>query len=151
MLYANDNGTVFQHKSEIETQNQLISDFLSVCDWFVDNKLSIYFRQDKTKSISFGTKHNFQNAKSLNIVYNGIEIKQYAKVKYLGCVLDESLSGKSMALNVIDKINPRLSFLHRQHGFLTASLRRLLYNALTQSLLDYVCTAWFLNLSQTLR
>ena len=34
-------------------------------------------------------------------------------------VLDESLSGESMALNLIDKINSRLKFLHRQNCFLT--------------------------------
>ena len=34
-------------------------------------------------------------------------------------VLDESLSGESMALNLIDKTNSRLKFLHRQNCFLT--------------------------------
>ena len=29
-----------------------------------------------------------------------IEIKYHAKVKYLGCILDESLSGESIALNI---------------------------------------------------
>ena len=48
------------------------------------------FGQDKPKSILFGTKHKLRNGKSLNIVYNGIEIKQHAKVKYLGCILDKS-------------------------------------------------------------
>ena len=48
-------------------------------------------------------------------MYNGTEIKQYAKVKYLGCILDQSLSGESIALNVIDKVNSRLKFLHRQN------------------------------------
>ena len=38
-------------------------------------------------------KHKLWNAKSLNIVYDGIEIKQHAKVKYLGCILDKSPSG----------------------------------------------------------
>ena len=99
----------------------------------------------------FGTKHKLRNAKSLNIVYNGIEIKQHAKVKYLGCILDESLSGESMALNVIDKINSRLKFLHRQNRFLTPPLCRLLCNALIQPLFDYACTAWFPNLSKKLR
>ena len=43
--------------------------------------------------------------------------KQHAKVKYLGCILDENLSGESMALNVIDKVNSRLKFLNRQNRF----------------------------------
>ena len=86
LLYTDDTCIVSQHKSEIEIEKQLIRDFSSVCDWFVDNKLSIHFGQDKTKSILFGTKHKLRNAKSLNIVYNGIEIKQHARVKYLGCI-----------------------------------------------------------------
>ena len=45
------------------------------------------------------------------------KIKQHVKVRYLGCILDESLSGESMALNVIDKINSRLKFLHGQNRF----------------------------------
>ena len=122
-----------------------------MCDWFVVNKLSIHFGQDKTKSILFGTKYKLRSAKSLNIVYNGIEIKQHAKVKYLGCILDESVSSESMALNVIDEINSRLKFLHRQNRFLTPPLRRLLCNALIQPLFDYACTAWFPNLSKKLR
>ena len=151
LLYADDTCIVFQHKSEIEIEKQLIRDFSSLCDWFVHNKLSIHFGKDKTESILFGTKHKLRSAKSLNIVYNGIEIKQHAKVKYLGCILNESLSGESMALNVIDKINSRLKFLHRQNRFLTPPLRRLLCNALMQPLFDYACTAWFPNLSKKLR
>ena len=73
------------------------------------------------------------------------------KFKYLGCILDESLSGDSMALNVIDKKNSRLKFLHRQNRFLTPPLRRLLYNAVIQPLFNYACTAWFPNLSNKLR
>ena len=79
------------------------------------------------------------------------KIKQHVKVRYLGCILDESLSGESMALNVIDKINSRLKFLHRQNRFLTPPLCRLLCNALIQPLFDYACTAWFPNLSKKLR
>ena len=43
LLYADDTCIVFQHKSKIEIEKQLIRDFSSVCDWFVDNKL----RQNK--------------------------------------------------------------------------------------------------------
>ena len=36
-----------------EIEKQLLRDFSSLCDWFVDNKLSVHFGQDKTKSIFF--------------------------------------------------------------------------------------------------
>ena len=44
--YADDTCIVFQHKNEIEIEKELIKDFSSVCDWFVDNKV---YALDKTK------------------------------------------------------------------------------------------------------
>ena len=101
-----------------------------LCEWFVDNKLSIHFGEDKPKSILFGSKHKIKKSKSLNIQYNDIKIKQYSKVTYLGCIFDETLSGESMAIHVINKINSRLRFFYRQNRFLNFPLRILLYNAM---------------------
>ena len=33
-----------------------------------------------------------------------IQIKQHSKGKYLGCLLDETVSGKAMALNIVIKL-----------------------------------------------
>ena len=78
---------LYQHKNVTEIEKQLLRDFSGLFDWFVDNKLSVHFRQNKTKPILVGPKHKLRNAKALNIVDNGTEIKQYAEVKYLGCIL----------------------------------------------------------------
>ena len=43
LLYADDACIVFQYKSEIEIEKQLIRDFSNVCDWFVDKKSSMHF------------------------------------------------------------------------------------------------------------
>ena len=90
--------------------------------WFVDNKLSIHFREDKTKCILFGTKHWLNKVGSLEIKYGEIHIKQYHTVTYLGCLWDETLSGESMALKVINKSNRRLRFLYRKNRFLPPPL-----------------------------
>ena len=49
-LYADDICLVFQSKNVkvIEKSNE---NFANICDWFVDNKLSIHFGEDTTKSI----------------------------------------------------------------------------------------------------
>ena len=57
---------------------------------------------------------------------------------------------ESMALNIIYEVHLHLKFLLRQNCFLTSPLLRLSCNALIQPLLDYTCTAWFLNLSNRL-
>ena len=65
----------------------------------------MHCKDSKTKLMSFGTKDKLQNAKSLNIVYDIKEIKWHMKVKYLGCILDESFSSESLTLNIVNKVN----------------------------------------------
>ena len=72
-------------------------------------------------------------------------------VTYLGCIFDETLSGESMALNVLKKGNNRLKFLYRKNRFLTKSLRRLLCNAIVQPNLDYACSSWYPTLTKKLK
>ena len=69
-LYADDTRLVFQSKNVIE--KQLNEDFTNICDWFVDNKLSIHFGEDKTKSILFATKRKIKKLQKLEIIYNNI-------------------------------------------------------------------------------
>ena len=87
-LYADDTCLTFQHENVKEIEDQLNLNFSRLCDWFIDNKLSIHLGEDKTKSILFGTKLNIKRAEPLNIVYGNVKIKQYTKVTYLGCILD---------------------------------------------------------------
>ena len=60
-LYADDTCLVCQHKDINKIENQLNEDFSNICDWFVDNKLSIHFGEDKTKSILFASKFKRKN------------------------------------------------------------------------------------------
>ena len=80
-----------------------------------------------------------------------IQIKQHFKVKYLGCLLNKTMSGDAMALNDINNINNMLKFLHRKNRFLTPALRRLLCNALIQLYFDYACSAWYPNLKKKIK
>ena len=141
LLYADDSCLIFQHKHVTEIEKHLNNDFSNLCEWFLDNKLSIHFGEDKTKSILFGSKRKLRKVGKLNITYRGIDIKQNSQVTYLGCILDETMSGEPMAYKTIKKINSRVNYLFRKKQFLTTSLRRLLCNALIQPHFDYACTA----------
>ena len=72
----------------MQIEKQLKEDFENLCDWFVDNKLSIQFGEDKTKSNLFASKRRAKNIRQLNIEYKNIYIKQHSEVTYLGCVLE---------------------------------------------------------------
>ena len=103
------------------------------------------------KSILFCSKRNLNLVEELDIRYKDIKIKQYKHVNYLGCMLDESMSGETMALRVTEKINSRLKFLYQKNWFLDVPLHGLLCYALIQPHFDYACTTWYTNLSKKLK
>ena len=67
---------------------------------------------DKTKSILFSKRRKKEN---IHINRRDTTIIQHPKISNLECLLDEDLSGESMANKVLGKINGRLKFLHRKN------------------------------------
>ena len=56
LLYADNSCILYQHKDVVQFEKRLNEDFENLCDWFADNKLSIHFSEDKTKSFLFASK-----------------------------------------------------------------------------------------------
>ena len=69
-LYADDTCLVFQSKNVKDIKNQLNEVFSNICDWFVDNKLSVHFDEDKTKSILFAYKRKIKKSQKLEVIHN---------------------------------------------------------------------------------
>ena len=55
ILYEDDAWILFSNEnvSAFEKHVGLLADFNSLCEWFIDNKLSIHFEKDKTKCTLF--------------------------------------------------------------------------------------------------
>ena len=149
-LYADDSCLVYTGRDPKEIENKLNSNFNQLCDWFVENKLSIHFGEDKTKSILFGTKRRLKGNPKLDIYRGEIQIMQHTEVNYLGCLFDSNLSGRGMAIKVLNKVNSRLRFLYRKQSVLNNHLRRLLCNAIIQPHFDYASQTWYPNLTKAL-
>ena len=64
-LNAVDTCLACQHKDINEIGKQLNKDLESICDWFVNNKLSIQFGDDKTKSVLFVTKFKIKKVRKI--------------------------------------------------------------------------------------
>ena len=102
----------------------------------------------RKKYILFSPKHRSKSIGQIQISYKNVNIKQYSKVTYLGCVFDECLTGKSMTMQVCIKVTSKLNFLYRKNRFLSKVLRKLLCNTLFQPHLDYACAAQYPNLNK---
>ena len=59
-LYTDDTCLTFQHENVLELRKQFDFNYVKLCDTFIDNKLSIYPGEEKTKSIFFGGKFNIK-------------------------------------------------------------------------------------------
>ena len=81
-LYAYVFCLTFWGNDVIEIKKQLKGDFKNICEWFVDNRLSIHFGEDKTKSLLFTSKLKVKKDSKLNISYKNKQIKQHSKVTY---------------------------------------------------------------------
>ena len=120
MIYVSD-------IAEIEkVLNFTDEDFENIWGWSIDNKLNLHFGNDKTKYFFFPVKGKAENIRRLNIRYEEMNIKQETQVTYLGCVLDNWMSGEPMALKVINKINMELKFFYRKNKFLILGHWRML-------------------------
>ena len=99
-LHADDTCIFYQHEDVRKIENVLNKEFSSLCQWFIDNKLSIHFGENKTKSIVFSRT---KGLKEINISFADHSIKQHETVGYLGCQLDSELIGEAMASKVLNK------------------------------------------------
>ena len=72
-LYAGGLCLMYQHNIIEEIEQILNEDVQNLCDWFVDNKLSIHLGDDKTKTFSFPIKRaakcNCQQYIYINYIY----------------------------------------------------------------------------------
>ena len=93
----------FSRNMSLKIDTHLSKDFSNLCEWFLDNKLSSHFGEDKTKSILFGTKIKLRKAGKLNITYQDIDIEQNSQVTYLVCILYETVPGEPMAYKMAIK------------------------------------------------
>ena len=89
----------------------------------------------------FASKRKITKVPKLNMTYKNMQIKQHSKITYLCCILDRTMSGKSMVLKVINKINLILKFLHRKKNLLSECS----YST------SYASSIWYPNLTKKMK
>ena len=148
ILYADDSAILYSHKDPSIISSVLGKELENCSKWLVDNKLSLHL--GKTECIMFGSKRKLSKLHNFNVKCNDHTIVSQSSVKYLGSVLDNDLSGKSIVNNIIKKVNSRIRFLFRQNHCLNMELRKLLCNALVQCHFDYASSSWYKGISKYL-
>lgn len=149
LLYADDSAILVSDNNVSNIESLLQKELTVVSEWLIDNKLSLHL--GKTESILFGSQRRLKSKSALNISCKGTVIEAKDTVKYLGAVLEQSLSGENMVRSIIQKANARLKFLYRKQRFLNFKTKKLLVMSLIQCHFDYACSFWYPGLTQLLR
>ena len=71
-LYADNKCIFYQHEDAKKIEHILNKESSSLCQWFIDNKLSIHFGEHKSKSILFS---NATRLRKFNISFAGHSTK----------------------------------------------------------------------------
>ena len=137
------------HQDKLEVERVLSSELLKISSWLIDNRLSLHL--GKTESILFACRTKLKKSPGFRVVVGDVEVATKDSIKYLGCTLDNNLSGESMALQVIQKVNQRGKFLARTSSFLNRSALEILAGALIQCHFDYASTSWYTGISAALK
>ena len=74
-LYADGSWLLFQQKEVTEIKKLLTKAFSNICDWFVDDTLSIHFGEIKAKLILFSSRRSLKLVEKLDMRYKMTKIK----------------------------------------------------------------------------
>ena len=108
LLYADDSAILFSLKEVHVISDRLGKELKSCSNWLIDNKLSLHI--GKTECILFGSKMKLCKNKVFNINCDGNIIKSTSSIKYLGLVLENTLSSENCANDIIKKANSKIKF-----------------------------------------
>jgi len=121
ITYADDTAIYVSGKNRDEVQTKLQKDFLSVTKWLDSKDLVINMKKGKTECMLFGTAQKIKN-KTLEITNNHQHRVHIAKsYKYLGVLLDQTLSLREHIDKTYKKAAGRLYLLRRIRPQLTTS------------------------------
>ena len=98
----------------------------------------------------FGTSRRLKKVREFQVICDGMAVNRVISVRYLGVKLDENLSFKTHASEVINKCAGRIAFLYRNSLVLDCKSRNILCNSLIQPYLDYCSSSWYSSLTQRL-
>jgi len=156
LLFADDTTLLAAHADLAELCRFVNTEFKKVTDYFRANLLSLHVK--KTKYIVFTTSRNANlNGCHLYIDNNNsnepfnpdlktelvrISPESEPNIRFLGLLVDPTLSYKDHAQKIAQKISTSLYFMRTAKHFLTEKALKLVYYSLVHSHLIYAIQIW---------
>ena len=124
------------------TENSLNDDMEHVLEFLTENELILNVKKGKTEVMLVGTSKRLSKLTvNLNVCYGGETLIQTNRYKYLGTLLDPSLSLKDNFNVIYKKASLCLHLLEVLKENLTEKARNCVYQSMVVLLLTYNCIA----------
>ena len=142
IMFADDTNLFLSHENIKEMFTLMNNELRKFDDWFRANKLSL--NVEKTKFTLFHKPSQSENLplKLPTLRLNDILIERKESLKFLGILIDETLSWKKHIKVIETKIACAIGILYRSRTFLDLNSRKLLYFSFVHSHLSYANIAW---------
>lgn len=141
-MYADDIAIAFQGKSFEELEKALRADLVRLSRYFTKWRLKP--NAAKTVSCVFHLNNREANRR-LKIKFNGRMVKHDKNPKYLGVILDRSLTYRPHLTSSMKKLKPRINIVQKLAGSswgCSAKTLRITTQSLVMSIADYCSPVW---------
>ena len=140
VLFADDTNMIASHNDLDTLMTEVNTELNKVVDWFDANELIINY--EKTSVIYFHTKNNPFNINDIKIAMNGVNLAVCSSVKFLGVILDDTISFQEHRLYIANKISKNIGILSKLRRILPEKELFMLYNSLILPYIQYCITSW---------
>ena len=138
-LFSDDTNISYESNSLKDLEKTLNIELNKLYLWLNLNRLSLNY--DKTNYIIFHT-YNKPIKQYITIKINKKAIAEKKSIKYLGVLIDSTLSWKQHISNVSKKISRTLGVMYKLRIFLPLSVMKSVYYSLIYSHIIYAIEVW---------
>ena len=145
-MYADDTSLYKAFITARDLSDELIPAFVNICEWLKMNKLALNVL--KTEFFIIGTSQRLNildqtpETTPYIISVDGCQIRRVKSVKYLGLIVDDTLTWDEHVDYISTKISKNIGIIKRVRTFLPQHSLLTLYRTLIGPYLRYCNTVW---------
>jgi hypothetical protein len=138
LLYADDISTIVTSPNFETFKEQSDKIFQDINKWFKVNQLALNY--NKTQYLQFNTKNSMDYALKLNCKGNYVKIS--SQTKFLGLIIDDSLSWKAHTDHIMSKLNIACFIIRTIQPIMSTETLRMVYFAYVHSFISFRIIFW---------
>ena len=142
IMFVDDTNLFFSHNDINILFEKMNKELTNVSNWFNANKLSLYVKKTKFSFFHKSSKKDNIPLRLPNLNINGFTIERESSIKFLGVLIDETVTWRDHIHTVENKIGKNIELLHQGKHYLDDNCLEQIYFAYIHGYLNYANIAW---------